>query len=193
MAREESFFDELARGLAEGSINRRRALKLIAGTAIASVIPSRVLAQQQKVTICHKPGTPAEKTMEVPPSALHGHLRHGDRLDPCGTTTTSTTETPTTSTTETPTTTTTETPTTTTTPTPTACTAGTMPCSPGNANSLCYDNANGMGTTCACGFGDCADDCSTCGAGFICVSTAGAGSLDGCALTGRPFRCVLPC
>ena len=225
MAREESFFDELARGLAEGSINRRRALKLIAGTAIASVIPSRVLAQQQKVTICHKPGTPAEKTMEVPPSALHGHLRHGDRLDPCGTTTTSTTETPTTSTTETPTTSTTETPTTTTTetptttttetpttsttetpttsttetptttttPTPTACTAGTMPCSPGNANSLCYDNANGMGTTCACGFGDCADDCSTCGAGFICVSTAGAGSLDGCALTGRPFRCVLPC
>src|SRR5919112_1992999 len=182
MAREESFFDELARGLADGSISRRGALKLIAGTAIASVIPSRALAQQQKVTICHKPGTPAEKTMEVPPSALHGHLRHGDRLDPCGTTTTSTTETPTTTTTETPTTTTTETPTTTTTPTPTACTAGTMPCSPGNANSLCYDNANGMGTTCACGFGDCADDCSTCGAGFICVSTAGAGSLDGCAL-----------
>jgi hypothetical protein len=138
MAREESFFDDLARGLAEGSISRRGALKLIAGTAIASVIPSRALARQQKETICHKPGTPAEKTMEVPHSAVEGHLGHGDRLGPCETTTptttaapttstTSTTETPTTSTTETPTTSTTETPTptTTTTETPTTTTTET--------------------------------------------------------------------
>jgi hypothetical protein len=32
-------FDELARSLAEGSISRRRALKLFAGTAIAALIP----------------------------------------------------------------------------------------------------------------------------------------------------------
>jgi len=36
-----------------------------------------------KVTICHKPGTPAEKTLSVPPSAVPGHLGHGDTLGPC--------------------------------------------------------------------------------------------------------------
>jgi hypothetical protein len=49
MARQttEISFDNLARGLAEGSISRRRALKLFVGTAIAALIPSRALAQQQ--------------------------------------------------------------------------------------------------------------------------------------------------
>jgi hypothetical protein len=121
----EHSFDELARAVAEGSISRRRALKLFAGTAIAALIPSRALARQQKVTICHKPGTPDQKTMEVPQRAVDGHLGHGDHLGPCETSTTSTTETPTTSTTETPTTTTTETPTTTTTETPTTTTTET--------------------------------------------------------------------
>jgi hypothetical protein len=36
-----------------------------------------------KVTICHKPGTPAEKTMHVPVQALGGHLGHGDNLGTC--------------------------------------------------------------------------------------------------------------
>jgi Cys-rich repeat protein len=76
-------FDDLARALAEGSISRRRALKLFAGTAIAALIPSRALAQQQKVTICHKPGTPDEETIEVSNSAVNSHLRHGDQLGPC--------------------------------------------------------------------------------------------------------------
>lgn len=35
------------------------------------------------VTICHKPGTPAQKTMTLPRSALNGHLGHGDTLGPC--------------------------------------------------------------------------------------------------------------
>ncbi|UCG25169.1 MAG: FecR domain-containing protein [Chloroflexota bacterium] len=35
------------------------------------------------VTICHKPGTPAEQTKTVPRSALHGHLGHGDFHGPC--------------------------------------------------------------------------------------------------------------
>ncbi len=35
------------------------------------------------VTICHKPGTPAQKTMEVPDSAVAGHIGHGDALGPC--------------------------------------------------------------------------------------------------------------
>src|SRR5215213_1654543 len=51
----ESSFDELARGLAEGSISRRRALKLFAGTAIAALIPSRALADDECVRVCHVP------------------------------------------------------------------------------------------------------------------------------------------
>jgi hypothetical protein len=35
------------------------------------------------VTICHKPGTKAEKTMVIPREALSGHLGHGDHLGPC--------------------------------------------------------------------------------------------------------------
>jgi hypothetical protein len=37
----------------------------------------------EKVKICHKPGTPAEKTLEVPVSALKGHMGHGDSLGEC--------------------------------------------------------------------------------------------------------------
>jgi hypothetical protein len=51
-------FDELARSLAEGSISRRRALKLFAGTAIAALIPSRAMAKtcpEGTVKICHVP------------------------------------------------------------------------------------------------------------------------------------------
>ena len=35
-----------------------------------------------KVTICHKPGTPAQKTKRVPQQALDGHLGHGDYEGP---------------------------------------------------------------------------------------------------------------
>ena len=35
------------------------------------------------VTICHKPGTPAEKTMAVNLNALGAHLGHGDLKGPC--------------------------------------------------------------------------------------------------------------
>ncbi len=39
---------------------------------------------QDKVTVCHKPGTPDEKAMEVPRTALAAHLGHGDSEGPCG-------------------------------------------------------------------------------------------------------------
>jgi hypothetical protein len=38
---------------------------------------------QGKVTICHKPGTPAERTLEVAASAVAAHLAHGDYLGAC--------------------------------------------------------------------------------------------------------------
>jgi hypothetical protein len=128
-------FDDLARALAEGSISRRRALKLFAGTAIAALIPSRALAQQQKITICHKPGTPDEQTKEVPQSAVNGHLRHGDHLGPCKSPTTTTTAAPTTTTTSTTSTSTTSTSTTPMCiPNGSDCSAGT-PCCSGDCNS----------------------------------------------------------
>jgi hypothetical protein len=60
-------FDELARAVADGSLSRRRALKLFAGTAFASLIPSRALADDDHddhdddecfVPICHVPHDP---------------------------------------------------------------------------------------------------------------------------------------
>ena len=48
---------------------------------LAAAIPA--FAQPDKVTICHKPGTPAEKTLRVPPRAVQAHLDHGDTLGPC--------------------------------------------------------------------------------------------------------------
>ena len=50
-------FDDLARAVAEGSISRRRALRLFAGTAIAALIPSRALADDDDdcIRICHVP------------------------------------------------------------------------------------------------------------------------------------------
>lgn len=38
---------------------------------------------QDKETICHKPGTPAEKTKDVPSPAVEGHLGHGDEPGEC--------------------------------------------------------------------------------------------------------------
>jgi len=35
------------------------------------------------VTICHKPGTPAEHTITVDDDAVQAHLAHGDSLGPC--------------------------------------------------------------------------------------------------------------
>ena len=39
--------------------------------------------KEAKVTICHKPGTPAEQTKSVPEEAVPGHLGHGDYLGEC--------------------------------------------------------------------------------------------------------------
>lgn len=36
-----------------------------------------------KITICHKPGTPAQKTLSIPPAALQGHIGHGDDIGAC--------------------------------------------------------------------------------------------------------------
>lgn len=40
-------------------------------------------AKAEKVIVCHKPGTPAERTLEIPAPAVDGHLGHGDLLGAC--------------------------------------------------------------------------------------------------------------
>jgi hypothetical protein len=187
-------FDDLARAVAEGSISRRRALRLFAGTALAALIPSRALAGDDDdddcIRICHIPFDDGRcrlrraETRCLSKEDAERHLKNHRcdcrgscaSTDKCRATTTTTTSS------------TTSTSTTSTTTTPGPCTAGTAPCCPScenGANSLCYDNANGMGTTCACFFGDCTDDCSTCPSDFACVrSPVGqCGNL----------RCVVPC
>ena len=87
-------FDELARGLASGSLSRRRALKLFAGAVVGMLVPSRALAvpgpcppNSNKTTICHRPpGNPSnEQTLCVGPNAADRHLLEhpGDELGPC--------------------------------------------------------------------------------------------------------------
>jgi hypothetical protein len=142
-------FDELARAVAEGSLSRRRALKLFAGTAIAALIPSRALADGRRrrrrnhhdddecfVRICHVPFNHEKgkcdwanaETLFVRRRERRRHLKnhHCDRKGKCPpskTSSSTTTGTPTTTTTTagTPTTTTT----TAGTPTTTTTTAGT--------------------------------------------------------------------
>ena len=163
----EHSFDELARALAEGSISRRGALKLFAGTALAALIPSRALAQPNKVTICHKPGTPEEKTLRVSESALGTHLGHGDTTGPCGTTTTTSTSTSTSSTTSS-TTSTTSTSTSTTTPTTSTSTSTTTPTT-STTTTTCSGLPNGA--TCTTSSECCSGQCVEVREGvFVCAA-----------------------
>jgi hypothetical protein len=69
---------------------RRIYLPIVLATAvIAALAVGTALAQPQgppeEQTICHKPGTPAQKTMTLPQPAAEAHLRHGDTAGPCPT------------------------------------------------------------------------------------------------------------
>jgi hypothetical protein len=176
-------FDDLARGLAEGSISRRRALKLFAGSAIAALIPStRAMAAipcpRGTVKICHVPqradGTcrrGAAQTLCVSPEEAATHAGHPcDCCGGCGGTddcrepkprrcfSTSTTTSSTTSTSTTTSTTTTTTPTTTTSTT-------TAMCLPNGAN------CSAVGEPC------CSGNCD--GAFGVCIPPPGPNSV-GC-------------
>lgn len=60
-------------------------LSLVIGLLLCLGFPSLIWADpaKQKVTICHMPGTPSQRTLEVPANALSGHLAHGDILGSC--------------------------------------------------------------------------------------------------------------
>ncbi len=66
---------------------------IAAGAALAAIVPALPAVGRQsppvgeqsppRVTICHKPGTPAEKTLILPEAAVRAHLGHGDALGSC--------------------------------------------------------------------------------------------------------------
>jgi Stigma-specific protein, Stig1 len=70
-----------------------------------------------------------------------------------------------------------------------ACTPGTFGCNPNaTTDSFCFANAEGGGTTCGCTFSICTNDCLECtNLGRSCVIS------EGCLDAGFQFQCVGPC
>src|SRR5215203_3982968 len=176
MAREESFFDALARGLADGSITRGKALRLMGAALAGGALGSLGIR---------------EAAGDPPGCKRAGkHCTRNDQC--CGSLVcvSGTCQTPATSTTETPTTSTTETPTTSTTSPPTSCTPGSDICARGvcgpvEAFCSCVPTTEGQ-TACVVPF--CGEPCNSsvdCPGGSICVSVGG--------LCCETNVCVTPC
>jgi hypothetical protein len=62
---------------------RKIVFTLLVALLVGTVAVGSVSAGQEKVTVCHKPGTPAEATLEIAAPALNAHLGHGDYQGPC--------------------------------------------------------------------------------------------------------------
>ena len=163
MAREEGFFDELARGLADGTLSRGKALRLMGAALVGGTLASLGIREAAgDPPGCKREGKHCTRTDQCCGSlvCLSGT---------CQTPTTTTTESPTTTTTETPTTTTTETPTTTTTP-------------------MCIPN----GGTCTGGTHCCSGNCKVTSAGATdrtCVESCIPSSLTTCTPGTCPSEC----
>ena len=174
MAREESFFDDLARGLADGSLSRGKALRLMGAALVGGTLGSLGIREAS----ADRPGCKRAGKNCTRDTQCCGTLVCVSGT--CQTPTTTTTGTPTTTTTETPTTTTTETPTTTTTtmclPNGGTCTAGGTPCCSGNCNSngfCCESGRVGLSNgTCAM---PCPAGVGCTGAGCGCFATPEGG------------------
>ena len=67
---------------------RKHSARFVAGVVVAGVLvlgggPAFAQYGHVPVTVCHKPGSPAEKSLTVDESAVPGHLGHGDYLGEC--------------------------------------------------------------------------------------------------------------
>ncbi|MEZ4868662.1 MAG: hypothetical protein R3C14_45455 [Caldilineaceae bacterium] len=62
---------------------RKLVFTLLIAVLIGTVSVGSVSAGQEKVTVCHKPGTAAEATLEIAAPALNAHLGHGDYEGEC--------------------------------------------------------------------------------------------------------------
>ena len=56
---------------------------MVVSAWVGGVSVSPVAAGQEKVTVCHKPGTEAEATLEIAAPAEAAHLAHGDTPGEC--------------------------------------------------------------------------------------------------------------
>lgn len=56
---------------------------LVIALLAAMLVPVAAGEPQEKVTLCHKPGTPAEVTIAVGAPAVDAHLAHGDYYGEC--------------------------------------------------------------------------------------------------------------
>jgi hypothetical protein len=74
-----------ARALANQVTSGVRRLGLLLAVLVVNLtVGSSTARTADRVTICHKPGTSAQKTMVLPVPAMRGHLNHGDTLGKCG-------------------------------------------------------------------------------------------------------------
>jgi hypothetical protein len=62
---------------------RKIVFTLMIAVLLSTVAVGSTFAGQQKVTVCHKPGTEAEATLEISAPALNAHLGHGDYEGDC--------------------------------------------------------------------------------------------------------------
>jgi hypothetical protein len=79
-------FDVLVKQLTQKRLTRLALLRGVAASALGGVTGATLAearAQQARVTLCHKPGTADEATIEVAEPAAEAHLGHGDTLGPC--------------------------------------------------------------------------------------------------------------
>lgn len=57
--------------------------RALTGAEIQALFAADSAGKCKRVTICHKPGTPAQKSVVIPIEALPGHLGHGDTVGQC--------------------------------------------------------------------------------------------------------------
>ncbi len=57
--------------------------RALTNNEIAKIFSIGGSLKHKKITICHKPCTPAQKSLEIPIQALTGHLNHGDYIGKC--------------------------------------------------------------------------------------------------------------
>jgi hypothetical protein len=57
--------------------------RALSASEIQAIFAAGSAGKCKEVTVCHKPGTPTQKTLGIPIQALAGHLGHGDTTGPC--------------------------------------------------------------------------------------------------------------
>ena len=179
MAREDGFFDDLARGLADGSLTRGKALRLMGAAVVGGTLGSLGIGEASADPPgCKRNGKPCTRGTQC----CSGNCSGGTCQAQTTTTTTTSTTTPTTSTSTSTTSTSTSTTSTSTTPgcfqDATTCTNDTQCCSgicDSTETGLCR-TCRGIGAVCSVNDQCCGGGCEsgTCCASYLARCTADA-------------------